>query len=91
MSDYLALAMSACNAYTACMSNPTQWQGLNTYQRQQLKALTDDGWMVTRVRRLQDDLNPWASVDLRSPKGEEMLTALPVSKREEDYMTRVTW
>jgi hypothetical protein len=64
---------------------------LNTYQRSELKKLTDIGWTVIRIRRLQDDLNPWASVDMRSPTGDKYLTALPVSKREENYMTRGTW
>lgn len=64
---------------------------LNTYQRKQIKALTDGGWTVIRVRRLHDERNPWASVDMLSPRGEEYLTACPVSKREEDYMTRVAW
>lgn len=68
----------------------TNLHGLNTFQRAELRKLTDDGWTVIRVRRLQDNLNPWASVDMRSPSGTEMLTALPVSKREQDYMLRVT-
>jgi hypothetical protein len=64
--------------------------GLNTYQRAELRKLTDEGWTIISVRRLQDDLNPWASVNMRSPSGQDFLTALPVSKREADYLSRVT-
>lgn len=63
------------------------WEHLTAYQRREIAKLTHDGWTVVGIRRLQDDLNPWASLDMRSPKGEEYLTAVPVSKAENDYLT----
>lgn len=61
---------------------------LNAYQRRELRKLSDNGWTLVSVRRTQDDLNPWASVDLRAPNGEVYLTALPASQRDADWMTR---
>lgn len=62
------------------------WGRLTAYQRREIAKLTDDGWTVLGIRRLQDDLNPWASLDMRSPQGEEYLTAVPVSKAENDHL-----
>lgn len=62
--------------------------GLTTYQRQQLKKLTDDGWSIVAIRHLHDDRNPWASLDMRGPSGQDYLTALPASKADENHLTQ---
>jgi hypothetical protein len=61
--------------------------GLNTYQRAELKKLTDDGWTIDHIYRVQDDDNPWASVYLRSPNGQLWLSAFPVDKTEREAMS----
>jgi hypothetical protein len=61
--------------------------GLNTYQRAELKKLTDSGWTIDHVYRVQDENNPWASVYVRNPDGQLWLSVFTVDKAEEEEMS----
>lgn len=73
----------AALCYTVGMPATNQ---LNRYQKTELAKLTNNGWTICRVRRLQNDLNPWASVDMRDPNGDRYLTALPTSAAEARWL-----
>jgi hypothetical protein len=64
--------------------------GLNTYQRTELRQLTNKGWTVVRIRFHADKMNPWSTVEVTDPRGRSSNVVLPVSKREHDYTTRTT-